>query len=239
MSTSTEPAVNAAPSPAFRPLPDWRLYAAAAGAALAAGSNADASIIYSGPLNIDLKLPGAPAQSGTIVSKTFMIGSEKETALLSRRGFTRTIITYADLGKAFQTTSSANAPQALRFNRGGAINGSVEGLAILREQLHIGTHLFQPGGYFAPGQVGYAGLRLNDGDYGWLQVEVLSQNNNGYPDELKVLGWAYENVANRPINAGQTVETVPEPGSKALALLALGSAGVLAWRKRRTVPTAP
>jgi hypothetical protein len=53
-------------------------------------------------------------------------------------------------------------------------------------------------------------------------------------DNLEAVDWAYNN-AGGGISADQgDPNAVPEPGSKALALLALGSAGVLAWRRRRT-----
>jgi hypothetical protein len=71
------------------------------------------------------------------------------------------------------------------------------------------------------------------GDLGWLDVKVTSDN--GFAEELELISWAYNNVAGASIYAGQTTATpsAPEPGTEALSLLALGAAGILAFRKHR------
>jgi hypothetical protein len=64
-----------------------------------------------------------------------------------------------------------------------------------------------------------------------MRLEVTSHNGDGMADAVTVLNWAYNDGSN-PVNLGITVPggSVPEPS--ALGLLALGSAGVLAWRRR-------
>jgi hypothetical protein len=83
------------------------------------------------------------------------------------------------------------------------------------------------------------------GDLGWLDVKVTSDA--GFAEELELISWAYNNVAGAPIEAGEPIEAgasieagqttevsaTPEPGTEALSLLALGAAGILAFRKRR------
>ncbi len=90
-------------------LGNWRLYAAAAGASLAAASNADATII-SGTLSTDLKLPGSPPnyQNATLRS-TFTIDGVAITAVL-KRGATNTsgVANFAQLvGPVIQATSGS------------------------------------------------------------------------------------------------------------------------------------
>jgi hypothetical protein len=210
---------------------DWRLYAAAGAAALAAGSAADASIIY-GNLNVDLTIPnGAPAHAST-VKKTFTIDGVVESAVLRRApggtGGPGAFFASAKVGgplNVFVFGSSVSA--AVNFGKGQAIGGNylLAGLETLagREGNEVPED-----GLFTGGRIGYAGFQLGNGDLGWLQIQVPT--NNAYPDELKILGYAYNDASGAPINAGQGA-SVPEPS--ALGLLALGSAGVLAWRRRR------
>jgi LPXTG-motif cell wall-anchored protein len=89
-------------------------------------------------------------------------------------------------------------------------------------------------GLFGPGTVsGFAGFRsTKTGDLGWIDVEVFDRSADGYPDQLEIISWAYNNVGGASIEAGQTSST-PEPNTAALGLLAAGAAGLLALRRRR------
>jgi hypothetical protein len=82
---------------------------------------------------------------------------------------------------------------------------------------------------------GYVGFRFNNGagiQYGWARVWMSGQQENGFV----VRDYAYADPG-EPIRAGQTSsnEMVPEEGS--LGWLALGAAGLLAWRKSRSRAT--
>ncbi len=46
-------------------------------------------------------------------------------------------------------------------------------------------------------QIGYAGFELQNGDLGWLRLEWTSTDGNPGPNELTLLGWAYDNVPGR------------------------------------------
>jgi hypothetical protein len=88
--------------------------------------------------------------------------------------------------------------------------------------------------------VGFVGFRFNGGSgiqYGWARVWV-----SGHPENaFRVLDYAYADPG-EPITAGQrssnemvpeeTDDIVPQEGS--LGALALGAAGLLAWRKSRS-----
>jgi len=69
--------------------------------------------------------------------------------------------------------------------------------------------------------------------YGWAELDVSTSRQTWVVD-TKLLGYAYDTVANQSIMAGQTTAAtpaVPEPGT--LGLLALGALGLAFWRKRQ------
>jgi hypothetical protein len=80
--------------------------------------------------------------------------------------------------------------------------------------------------------IGFIGIKFNNGSgdqYGWVRIQT-----RGGPNHPFILrDYAYGDVGDR-IRAGQTSsnEVVPIEGS--LGGLALGAAGLLAWRNRRS-----
>ena len=97
--------------------------------------------------------------------------------------------------------------------------------------------LFSSFGYrgkFAIPGIGFIPFRFNNGagmQYGWARIHRL-RTDSGYI----LVDYAWGDPGDR-IKAGQTsstgdqVEAVPDQGS--LGLLALGGAGLMAWRRRR------
>jgi hypothetical protein len=81
---------------------------------------------------------------------------------------------------------------------------------------------------------GFIGFKFNAGagsQYGWARLTVDGTPGNAYT----LVDYAYGDVG-ETIRTGQLVSAIPEPGS--LGLLALGSVGLIAWRRRRSAETA-
>ncbi len=88
-------------------------------------------------------------------------------------------------------------------------------------------------GQFDYGDVGFIGFKFNNGSgdqYGWVRVKFGGRHPIDH--NFWLIDYAYADPG-EPIRAGQTSsnEMVPEEGS--LGWLALGAAGLLAWRKSR------
>jgi hypothetical protein len=88
-------------------------------------------------------------------------------------------------------------------------------------------------GQFPYGEIGYIGFKFNNGSgdqYGWARVKFVRQQ---IDYDFYLMDYAYADPGER-IRAGQTASNnmVLEEGS--LGVLALGAAGLLAWRKRRS-----
>jgi hypothetical protein len=229
------------PSASTLRLSDWRAFAAAAGATLAAVSAADASIIY-GTLNDAVQLPGAaPYSKATTVKKSFLVdGIQMTVAVKNQFSFgnhERGAYIAGNVGFLVSATVAV-----LKFSKGQPIVGGTERLTYgNRGLLDVVTNNNNSFHNFPLNKTAFAGFQLPEskgGGYGWLQLDVLDRDNNGSPDGIDVLGYAYSD-AGGGIDGGQGIPSdVPEPGTKALALLALGSAGVLAWRRRRSATPA-
>jgi hypothetical protein len=89
-------------------------------------------------------------------------------------------------------------------------------------------------GQFDGKGVGFIGFKFNNGSgdqYGWVRIQMQRGDNINQNFQLK--DYAYGDVGDR-IRAGQmsSNEMLPDEGS--LGWLALGAAGLLAWRKSRS-----
>ncbi len=139
---------------------------------------------------------------------------------------------YGLTGQAFAgSTSTANGNtygNAFKLTLGANINAQafvpinrVSGYADVPGYLAAGNAY----GNWRQAGTGFLGFRFNNGggdQFGWVRVTT-----NGAPgNTFTVVDYAWAGVG-ETIFAGQ----VPEPGS--LGLLALGGAGLIAWRRRR------
>jgi MYXO-CTERM domain-containing protein len=221
-----------------------KTYAAAIGSALALATNANADIVYSGYQGITF-----PFLSAASWQVPLNVGGARFTmdlyAVIGLFSFHNGygVIQY---GRAFSLGSAPPASvgslmlapsgpyhTARRLNAGAVISsGAVFGkTGLLRMEFHGDAY-----GQWMPGQPGIAGIRFLSSDgyhYGWIRF-LLTDNQFGVPNDITAIDWAYQTVAGDPVNAGAT----PEPDGKPLALLALGAAGILAWRRRRAEDSA-
>lgn len=214
-----------------------KLFTLAAGAGFAAfAQNAEAQIVYSGPVNIQIPLTTAGIYINVVtgVSNTSpgavpgwdinpFSGTNLSwfgTATLAQTGFVRGGGTSATLvdNLALATLVSATTPGTPNYtaNNSGASESSGATAFVLNSSNN------------------YVGFRfLNEGTglvtYGWLQVSVGAS----FTDPARsIIGWAYE-TSGAGIAVGDTgAVAVPEPGTY-LAGLAAGALALRAWRRRK------
>lgn len=129
------------------------------------------------------------------------------------------------------TTSSYQAP-VTKFSFGQTI-----GSGSLATNSHGAPAEFNRyGGNVTPtwtGATGYLGVsfqNITGTHYGWIKVQT-----NGNASTITVLAAAFEATAGQSITAGASA--VPEPATSA-ALLALGAAGLVAYRQRKKIQRA-
>jgi hypothetical protein len=224
-------------------LGNWGAYAAAAGAALAMSTNASAGIIYSGVQDKTVTLANE-GNVDTFRTTQFSVAQVIEKAR-ANNGARRTRIGLAALVAntstrrlSFALAGSLRAAKLYTLGQAVLMNGSRGSSGLLRAEISNGQ-LTQRIGPWGPGTVtGFVGfISTQTGDLGWIDVKVFDRNDDGYPDELEIIDSAYNNTPGGAIDAGQT-SSLPEPGTAALGLLALGAVGILALRKRRKELTA-
>ena len=235
-------------------------YSAVAGAALVGASHADAGIVYSGlyditvdsgnSLTIDFDGGGAHVliQHGSVSATTWGDSSSWGGPWASglgageaAAGLTVSILATSSSGLA----ANLNGSQSIGPNPAGShywkTGGWQTGGAVLAVATGYWTYYTSTSsttsstsssfGNFL-GAKGCIGVRFDSGGglkYGWIDFEGLAV------DEGRITGWAYE-TSGDGIHCGATSGgdvAIPEPGG--LVLLATGAAGLMAFRKKRTV----
>jgi hypothetical protein len=210
----------------------WAAYATAGAATAIAGAQmetAEAAIHYSGPINA--VVAGTPSQYDL---QYFALTPGKQFGLIhvetssGSAGIARFIIgghgSFVSAG--FRGFVAGGFPYVSKLASG---NNFAGGAFVMSAAHYFGTMAFR-GGYgndqWLAAGTGFIGFEFNIGgglQYGWARVKM-----DGSPQNtMTLIDYAWGDVGTA-INAGQ----IPEPGS--LGLLALGGAGLLAWRKRRS-----
>ena len=202
------------------------------GYSLAAGGPAAAGIVYSGPLSLDfgathgwhdvtlegsqtdMRLRGYSYGAGWFLA--YVYGSEwlqgREVTVTSSEG-----------------DGSVGLKLASRLSESASVGPSVTGTTVNGICIYYNQYV-STGDWTQDGQTGYIGFRfdLEGGGqaYAWGLIERLDIANG------RLLGWAYQNDGTA-IHVGDSGSApVPEPGG--LGLLALGAAGVMGLRRKRS-----
>jgi PEP-CTERM motif len=229
----------------------WTPYAAALTSGLALNTAADADFIVSnGSLNLSVNTANHSAVAtpgGTFArsAQSFPMGAANLGLFV---GFARTAggsFGIARLSNLFNNASFLdNASGAvMRLAQGAQVSAAAGAAAwgqggALNAASIIGGNQYMLGTW-PQKSIGFAGVRIQTANwsannqnynYGWIQLAWTDPG--GFPTGLEAFSWAYNTGSNGPILAGDAGST-PEPSSLALALMAAGSAGVLAWRRHR------
>jgi len=206
----------------------WVAYAAAGAATAFAGSqSAEAAIHYSGPVNE--RFPAGHADSFNLDQPGDFFRLSHSSGNFFFGGDTFSIFGIAsEAFRGFWGVSSFHYVSKLSH-----------GQRISTGNFTQYTSGFLAGGYseqWGNRGTGFIGFRFNNGagvQYGWARIKM-----SGVPDyDFVLLDYAYADPG-EPLRAGETSEDTlsdeqsPDQGS--LGGLALGAAGLLAWRKSRS-----
>ncbi|MEY2537036.1 MAG: hypothetical protein QOG67_776 [Verrucomicrobiota bacterium] len=214
------------------------LYGVAAGAALAAGiSPADAT-------SVSLDLTGLPIGDRTTPSNGnlfFDVNAASAAAAVGFAPFAGADFRLNNFQSGFKSVAGVNGTAGINGVAVGSLgkaarfspSNSVGPANVFASNAKIGDRLNLIGsaqlGNFQPGDTGYIGLRFTigaDTHYGWADLSL----NNDYTVALLALGYDTNPDTADHIPGGTSV---PDQGSS-LALLAVGAAGVIAFRKRQS-----
>ncbi len=209
----------------------WLTYATAGAASTIAGTHsAEGTIHYSGPID----------QVFRQCSEIHKFQLDRPGDLIRLRHSQLGCSSYSTGEGLFNVAARAGASIAAFYSSRGVLSASN-----LKRGQFVSNRPFLPAqpsrsaflgsehhGQFQGG-IGYIGFKFNDGSgdqYGWVRIQTRQEDFH-YPFIL--LDYAYGDVGDH-IRAGQNSsnEMVPDQGS--LGLLALGAAGLLRWREKRT-----
>ena len=192
--------------------------AAAAGAGLLGALNANAAIVHqsvnwtlsAGNMATDINFNG----DATVDARLYWYTSKGATHARARGVFG---------GEAVHTAGN----DMVRFTTGQSISNGAGTWATWARGIFKYSGGFV-GGNFSNLNVGYLGMRFNDGGtkYAWVHIDSIAADGSQY----HVAGYAYQTDGSA-IEAGEM--PVPEPSTIALALLASGAAGVMASRRKK------
>ena len=219
-------------------LSNWRAYAAASGASLAAATSADAGVHYTTFNTSNTYVPsGNPNQLATNIKTDLGVSN-----FLNGHQFGLSIRSTATNGGSAKALILGNG--GVGFFKVGASSGAnvvnyLNGTSIGKN--HAGNHSGSNGflnthgtsgfnGNFAIGQTGFAGLVTSGGNKGYIKLRVNGTGgSSGYAQSITLLGvaWADSGSSLAPPTA------TPEPGSMALGLFAAGATGLLALRRAK------
>ena len=224
------------------------------------GAEAFAAVNHVDPTDIVLSLPTVMAPPGTPNDYDWNIDGDGDVEFQFEANLTNTAATsnfqinVSPIGPGAEFVLSTGGNVANLANLGTVLKsglptgytwGASAGQTLasgFRNSISSDDDLFG----FTSGDDGYIGFRFTDGadlHYGWARItktlveinppmNVVDDFGFGVTATLTIHEWAYEDDPGLlGIYLGDSVTSVPEPSS--LALAALGVAGVTSWRKRR------
>jgi hypothetical protein len=231
----------------------WEQYAAAMGSALALTTGASAGIISGTLTGVSISVPEVNSGNNNhSANMNFQLGAggpafgihlvNTHHSANFTSSFAGNVYRYSSFGR--RATAQLNGPGvavnshgAIKFASGDLI--SVAGSFGTNPNLHrkstASGGIFSNAGNFPTAGTGIAGVRFSNssGQHpGWIRLQLGDSNSDGFVDHLSALAYGYETTGSS-ILAGATSSAVPEPGTMALSLLALGSGSILAWRRRK------
>jgi hypothetical protein len=221
----------------------WATYATAgAASALGCAATAHATIIYSGPINHNFRAPLSQSITGN-----FPLAQPGESIVLAQLRFPGPGVVSGSARFSLNAMSGAAAgffaPRFARFYASKLTAGQSIGAApFVNQSARLAVPPLDCCGYGYAAQwqqpgTGFVGFRFNDGSgiqYGWARINMDGADAG---NTFTLIDYAFAGPGEK-IRAGQTTESVPESGGS-LGLLALGCAGVLAWRARRSAVVEP
>jgi hypothetical protein len=229
----------------------WEQYAAAMGSALALTTGASAGIISGTLTGVSISVPEVNSgNNGHSANFSFQLGAggpafgihlgNGHQSSNFANTFSGNVYTYRSYGRRFsaQLTGpgvAVNSQGAIKFASGDLISfgGAFGSSPILHGKVSYNGIVGISVGNFPTAGTGIAGIRFSNssGQHpGWIRLQLGDSNSDGFVDHLSALAYGYETTGSS-ILAGATA--VPEPGTMALSLLALGSGSILAWRRRK------
>jgi hypothetical protein len=208
----------------------WYAYALAGAGTIAAAPSAHATVIYTAAsVNSTATCSlGVGGSCGSMVNGfnilvdlngdsvndfSLQAGVSQSTAYLHFAGFDADVLQQTGIGTVAFTSGQSIGPATAPLTT------------------YASPNYLTPSSVWGNGDQ-FLGLRLVVGPntyYGWAELASTFNGSNVYSVTLE--GYAYDD-SGAPIAAGYT-GIIPEPGTAGLVLLALGSGGLLAWRKRK------
>ena len=216
-------------------------YAVAAGAVLAAAGPADADIVYSGLINKTVTANFPPFLSNVQIT----IGDTGAYFYFFNDHHFMTNLNRDNPGNWSYRNGYAAAANALlnvttvgwavNIPKSGPVGNSGTFVPFMfdKQKNTLGGGFTSTRGNFLTSAGGYLGFKITAGtaigDTGWIHIDNIATDFSTY----NIKDWAYQNDGTA-IPAGDTgTTTVPEPTSSALALIAMGAAGLAIYRKRK------
>jgi hypothetical protein len=216
----------------------WAAYAAAAAAStFAAASSAEATIHYSGVLNQKLAnrdtvaFPLADDANLVLIQVPLKQGSSSVQFVGSAFCYASGAVSAGVNGGLFLTCLTSRDPasvSALKVRDNISARPFFSGLGVLAIN-DVYSHCY-PRGQFGDRGIHLLGFKFNNGEgvqYGWARLKMLGRPFN----RMQLIDYAYADPGER-ISVGKKSND-SSPALESLGGLAMGAAGLLAWRRGR------